>query len=284
MGQYQQIDLHTHTRFSFDSEADPDEMFRLACEKGFYAYAVTDHSDHCSDLDDAESVGMAKADWKRDTDAAFAFMMQMKERYRHAGTRFLAGIELGEPLQDLPIAERILKNPYDIVVASVHNAAGEPDFYDIDYQNTPVSRLEQVLGQYFSELLAVAKWGGFDTLAHMTYPYRYLNRSGICIPLSRYDDLIAEIFRELVRQGKALELNTSGVLRTGCTESLMPNEHYLRLYRKLGGKYLTVGSDSHAPETHGGGIPQGIEAALRAGFEQFTVFENRRPRLVDILR
>ena len=64
---------------------------------------------------------------------------------------------------------------------------------------------------YWEEELEVIAWGQFDTLAHLTYPLRYIQgEHGIPVDLAKHQEAIDQIFRALIDAGKALEVNTSG--------------------------------------------------------------------------
>ena len=89
-----------------------------------------------------------------------------------AGLHVRAGIELGQPMQNIEAAEDILDAcDFDFALASVHNVQGMPDFYELDYSQVDLTK---TLHQYFDEILETIEWGKFDSLAHLTYPWRYI--------------------------------------------------------------------------------------------------------------
>lgn len=288
------MDCHTHTRYSPDSKAEPTDMVEAALAQGIRIYAITDHSDHCSNENDPALTLTNKEDWEADTQASFAMMAEMQVRYQAAPITLLRGIELGQPLQDQPLAEQILQREYDMVLGSLHNVSRTTDFFWLDYQNMTSDTLDQILSHYFEELLSMVAWGKFDSLAHLTYPLRYLKKAGIPldgtggpgdtprVKFARYQEVILQILALLAKNEMALELNTSGLGRDPEGGFTMPARSELIAFRKLGGKYLTIGSDSHAPEQVGGGISAGLLLAKQAGFEQITYFQKRQPMLVPL--
>lgn len=289
------IDCHSHTCYSVDSKADPQEMVEAAVARGIRVYAFTDHCDHCSDANDPALTLTKKEDWERDTSASFTMMLEMQEHYQNAPIRLLRGIELGQPLQDQPLAEKILAREYDMVLGSLHNVSHTTDFFWLDYEHMTSAELDRILTAYFEELLAMVSWGGFDSLAHLTYPLRYLRRAGISLDGSagaqpdgprvnvrRYREAITQILALLVRQEIALELNTSGIAGGQVDGFTMPELPHLIQFRKLGGKYLTIGADSHDPTRVGGGILAGLDYARQAGFSHMTYYQQRRPVLVAL--
>ena len=138
-----------------------------------------------------------------------------------------------------------------------------------------------LLDKYFEEMLLLSKWNGFDTLAHLTYPLRYImGNYGIKVDLKKYDGIVDEIFKTVIGNGKALEINTSGLRqKIGVT---MPTVDYVRRFKELGGELLTIGSDAHFTEHVDAGINEGFAIAQAAGFEYVTYFEKHKPVMVKI--
>lgn len=83
---------------------------------------------------------------------------------------------------------------------------------------------------------------------------------------------------------KALEINTSGgrIVTKDIETSLFPPLEILKLFKKLGGEYVTVGSDAHNAYDVGRGIADAYDAALAAGFEYVTYYEGRVPLQLKI--
>ncbi|EJO23597.1 PHP domain protein [Selenomonas sp. FOBRC6] len=87
--------------------------------------------------------------------------------------------------------------------------------------------------------------------------------------------VLTEILRAVIADGKGIELNTSSH-RYGLPD-LTPSRDILRLYHELGGRIITIGSDSHKPDHLGAYIDEG-KAELRAlGFREFCTFERMQP-------
>ena len=130
--------------------------------------------------------------------------------------------------------------------------------------------------RYFDELLRSAQWNGFDSLAHLTYPLRYIKKNGkINVDLNDYSAQIDAILRTLIKNGKALEVNTSG-LRQEIGQTL-PGENVLRRFKELGGRYVTVGSDAHRCKDLAKGIKEGYALLKKCGFTHYTVYEKHTP-------
>ncbi|MGN0589720.1 MAG: histidinol-phosphatase HisJ family protein [Ruminiclostridium sp.] len=265
------FDLHTHTSFSFDGEYGAEEMVFRAYELGIEYYAITDHLEineyHLPEFRYPEILREAKS-----------VIPDLTEKYS-GKIHLIKGIELGQPVHDTALAERLLaEGDYDYIIGSCHMIRGYRDFYFLDYdENDPV----RLLDMYFDELIEMAEWGKFDTLAHITYPLRYIvGDKGKAIDMSRYEKQIERLFSLIIEKNIALEINTSG-LRQSIGETL-PGEDLLRKYYDMGGRLITMGSDAHKPEDIGKGIAEGIALAKKIGFTAVSVYKKRKPILIEI--
>ncbi len=257
-------DCHCHSSCSPDGRHPAGAMLARAKELGLYAVTLTDHCE-CNEYE------------KKYRERALRAWQAMDAVQAPAGLRFYRGIELGQPLQDLPGAqEAVSRFDYDFVIGSLHNLRGREDFYYLDARALSAGELDAVLGEYWDQLLEMIDWGGFDALGHLTYPLRYIQgEQGVAADLAPHGEKIDQTLGALIQKGIALEVNTSG-LRQKLGET-MPGLELLRRYRRLGGELVTLGSDAHCTEDLGAGIDQGMELLKAAGFNQFVVYEKRRP-------
>lgn len=281
-------DMHTHTNSGPDAVNSPEEMCARAAELGLHAYAVTDHCDCNFWLPADEQQAIADSGSMIDnskfygarnySQESIARIAELKERY----PSLLCGIELGQPLQNREAAEIITSKPeLDFIIGSHHQNAGMDDFYWIEYKKMDISGIYKLLEDALLQTLEMCRWGGFDVLGHLTYPLRYIiGEHGIDVDMSRFDDIIREIFRTLRDSGKGIEINTSG-LRQKYGKTL-PDERYVRLWRECGGEVLTIGSDAHNVNDLGAGIIDGEELARACGFKYIAYFVRRRPEFIKL--
>ena len=95
-------------------------------------------------------------------------------------------------------------------------------------------------------------------------------------------DMAAELYkpfiiRKLIERGKALEINTSMVEERGV---MQPSADLIKLYKSLGGRLVTIGSDAHHFSLVGRGIKQAETLLREVGFEGVTVFVGRKARII----
>ena len=265
------FDLHTHCTLSFDGKSSAEDMVRRAAELGVKHYALTDHvdlGDHADpDFDLEATVNGAKEQ-----------IPELQKKY--AGeTDLLYGVELGQFVHEPELAKKLLsENDYDFVIGSTHNIRGYDDFYFLDYKEYDPFRL---LGTYFDELLESAETADFDVMGHITYPLRYITGDfGINVDISQYAPIIDEILRALIKRGRGIEINTSGLRQK--FGRIFPDEWIVKRYRELGGLILTIGSDAHCTDDLGKGIDEGIAAAKAAGFDRIAIYKCRKPTFIRI--
>ncbi len=268
-------DCHCHSQWSFDGCETVDDMCKQAIDLGIDVLTITDH---CEVNGWATPEDSEFGDFSQRIPQSVKYQKLAQEKYK-GKLKLLRGIELGQPVQDLKSADIALAvDDFDFVLASVHNVRATKDFYWLEY--TP-EFAEQILHTYFNEVLEVVRWNKFDSLAHLTYPLRYIvGEYKINIDINKYLPTIEKIFTTLINNGKAMEVNTSGLRQAiGVT---MPDKELIAFYKNLGGKYITIGSDAHKKCDLGKGINEGLKLLKETGFEYITYFKKHKPILVPI--
>ncbi|MGN0478422.1 MAG: histidinol-phosphatase HisJ family protein [Hominenteromicrobium sp.] len=269
-------DCHSHSDCSFDGTESMQAMCMRAEALGLLYYTVSDHCE-CDQYDGSPQFGGRKY-----YDVVRRAYREMEENQaRFPKLRLLKGIELGQPLQNLPAALDALDGrSYDFVIGSLHNIAGMPDFYHLGSENFGEETLDRIFRAYFREIYEMLEWGQFDALAHITYPLRYLCRPGERPSFSKYQDELDAIFRKLIADDKALEFNTSRLLMTDAP--VLPDREIFARYRALGGTRVTLGADAHSTEKLARGIPEALSMLRSIGYTEYTVFVGRRPVQIPI--
>lgn len=252
------VDLHTHTSFSHDSDADIDAMCRSAIEKGASVLAFTDHFDVWETH--------TKKGSTYNGPAAREAILSAKKRYS-ADLRVLYGIELGEAVEFAEEANALLaENPFEFVIGSLHALPYDQDlFYTWGIRNRSIEEMQAEFSVYLDALAEIAELPAIHTLAHLTYPLRYAANNNKLFDIAPYQAQIDRILLILIRRRIALEINTSGLRqKIGVT---LPTVDILKRYYSLGGRLITIGSDAHRPEDVGAGIRETAKTLQAIGFE-----------------
>lgn len=275
-------DLHLHTRLSSDAEqAEWNNVCGFADkarERGLKYIAITEHKDI---MPDKGTGGLINADLEKCAELVAAEKRKMLEEGRSSLT-LLHGVELAhQHTHPKESAEIISAHSYDFVLGSLHVLKNEFDFCTTDYSSFSDELIGKLFKNYLEELYEIAEKCDFDSFAHCTYPLRYFSASGrlteLCAEPAKNAPEYADIFAKLIERGKALEINTSGIKKGSFT---LPTADLLKLYFDLGGRYVTVGSDSHDIKFVGSGVDVAEQMLKEIGFEGVTVYVARKARII----
>jgi histidinol-phosphatase (PHP family) len=255
------LDSHLHTDLSPDSNVPIDVYAAQAVERGIAEIAITDHVDF--DHRDPAFGYSTFADRERVArDAA--------ERWAARGVAIRFGVELtyNRTWED-EIRDHLARHTYDFTIGSVHDWPGSPyrDEQTIGAWAVGLSDAEMV-APYVAEVLGAARSGLFDTVGHLDVVKKYLSGHVPAERLAVAPELYEEVLRALVEGGTALEVNTSG-LRQGPRDTY-PTAAIVAMFRDLGGKAVTAGSDAHRAETFAFGLEDGYRLLAEAGFEELA--------------
>ena len=90
----------------------------------------------------------------------------------------------------------------------------------------------------------------------------------------KYQDIVDEIFKTLIQKGKGIEVNTSGYrdLKT-CG---FPNFEQVQRYYDLGGRIITIGTDSHTSDRVGENCLNVAKKYQEIGFDDVSTFTQRK--------
>ena len=216
-------DLHIHTKFSCDSDAEMKEYIENAIHKGMNSIGFTDHVD------------MNQNDYGYNyynSSNFFEEFHRLKSLYQEKIT-ILAGIEFGEPHLYPDELDKLVRLPYDYVIGSIHWIG---DMFPCQKVREEYSARE-FYSLYWKEVLKTVKHGGFQVLGHMDFPKRYYGE------IYYEEAVMKEIFKRLLEQDIVPEINSSSI-RKGHHQT-MPGKELLQIYKDCGGNYITIGSDAH---------------------------------------
>ena len=256
-------DLHIHSQYSFDGTASLAEICQSARDRRVDIIALTDH---CDMLDGPEGIS-----------AYLACERELRQSYESldkTGLQVLYGVEIGNPHEFPRETEEFLaQRKFDFIIGSVHFLPDGRDIYKLPYATS--EEIDDMFRQHFRSMQKLVEYGGFDTLAHMDYPIRKLQGKLPGVSIRAYRDLIEPILQTLVQKEIALEINTRGTY--DWQNRVGPEDWVLECYRKLGGKYVTIGSDAHVPKYVGAGFDEAAAALKRTGFDSYTIYKDRCP-------
>ncbi len=300
---HMRTDYHVHTEFSDDSDYPLESVCHDACRLGLDEICITDHVDYgvkvdVSPLDEGGTLfdGSYSSDPSRfpkdiegnfcvnaDYQHYFPAIAAARERWGSAahdwwGGRLTVrcGLEFGVQTHTADAFQRLFdarQGELDFVLLSCHEI-DDKEFWCGDYQSGKDP--EKISERYYQEILQSQRlYTDYSCLAHLDAIKR--DNPNDQRPFRAYQDLVAEILKRAIADGKGIEVNTSSV-RYGLSD-WQPERAILKLYRDLGGRIVTVGSDSHKPSHLGSYLSQATDLLRSLGFPGICTFSHMQPEL-----
>ncbi len=282
-------DYHIHTYYSDDSTYPMEQVVKDAISKGITDLCFTDHVDYGIKEDTDKLSPEQRQELKLkiqnpnvpqynvDYPAYVAEYQDLKEKYADK-INLKLGMEFGLQIHTIPQYQKLFNSyPFDFIIMSCHQVENK-EFWTQEFQQ---GRSQDEYNQrYYDEILAQVKnYHDYSVLGHLDLIARY-DKAGI-YPFAKIRDKIAEILKIVIADGKGIELNTSSVRykihNAQGEQELTPSREILALYKELGGRIITTGSDSHKPEHLGAYITEQRQELLKLGFKEICTFEKMQP-------
>ncbi len=253
-------DYHVHTSFSDDSECPMETMVQKAIELGIDEIAFTEHVDYGVRTD-------LNCNYKK----YFIELSRLREEY---GDRLniKAGIEFGVQTHTASLFEQdSAAYPFDFIILSNHQINNK-EFWNNRFQSGKTQ--EQINSKYYEATYEVMrKYKAYSVLGHLDMIKRY-DPYGI-YPDEKIMGIIEKILSQAIKDGKGIEVNTSS-FKYGMPD-LMPSRAILRLYHRLGGRILTIGSDAHDAKRIGEYFDVVLNEIKAIGFKEICTFDKMQP-------
>ena len=267
-------DYHIHTYFSGDSDTRPKDTIEQAIRLGLKTICITEH--HDMDFPDEPNPFLL------DTEAYLKEYALLKEKY-HGQIDIRTGVELGlQPHLAKELDEYSKAYPFDFIIGSTHVVKKADPYYPEFWEKNP-SYDDTVIAYLTDTLNSIKAFQNFDVYGHIDYIVRYCPAKDITPEITdlykTYPDLIDEILKVLIYNGKGIEINTGGLFHLPFAN---PHQKILVRYRELGGEILTTGSDGHTPERIAHAFDKLPELLKECGFKYTTIFKNRKPEWIKL--
>ncbi len=280
-------DYHIHSEFSDDSREFMEKQIEKAIELGLDEICFTDHVDYGikKDWDEGDiewrgGDGMSYDISEKDPMANvnypeyFGKLLRMKETYKDRIV-IKSGLEIGIQTITIPQFEdlyRRYEDQLDFIPLSMHQV-NNLEFWTQEFQKGKTQK--EYNEEYYKEILnVISQYKHYSILAHLDLIVRY-DKNGI-YPFEEIEDIIAEILKLAIRDGKGIEVNTSS-WHYGLNDT-QPSRAILKLYKDLGGKIITVGSDAHTTKYLADHIKDAyVILKDEIGFDEVCTFDHMWP-------
>lgn len=161
--------------------------------------------------------------------------------FKYRSDTLKLGVEVG--MQHIVLdknKELVKSHDFDLVIAAIHMLSGFDIYYEDFYKDKTKSEAYNI---YFDTMLnCIYEFSDFDVLAHLDYITRYSPYDDKYIHYNEFKKYLDEILNYLVKNNKVLEINTRLFSDKVAVKVI---EEILVVYKNMGGKYVTLGSDAH---------------------------------------
>lgn len=246
-------DYHLHCEYSDDSNEPMENQIQEAITLGLDEMCFTDHVDYGikRDWDDPEGIIIRHAiEHGKEVDLVLANVnypkyfeaLNMYQKKYASSISIKKGLEFGIQSITVDAYEKLYasyQDDLDFVLFSMHQV-NNLEFWTQDFQKGKTQK--EYNDEYYKEIYQTMQmFHHYSCLAHLDLLARY-DENGI-YPFENEKDIIAEILKYAIRDEKGIEINTSS-WKYGLKDT-QPSRAILKLYKDLGGKIITVGSDAH---------------------------------------
>ena len=225
------FDSHVHTAASPDCDSPPEEVIAAAAKKNL-GIIFTEHVDYNTQLEPFFSVD---------------FDIYPKEYLRYKSDTVLLGFELSLIPEAHKLNQAHASEPgIDYVIGSIHWTDGHDLAQSQDYYNKLGYGVYARHLEYAREMVELNEF--FDVLGHIDYISRWSPLPEKNLFYEEHSTAYDELMKALIKRDKLLELSSARLADKTARDNLFII--YSR-YHELGGRYVTLGSDSHGPERLG---------------------------------
>lgn len=264
-------DYHMHSSFSEDSITPMEDMIKKSIELGIKEICFTEHIDYNVIKDNKE------IDYNFDHEKFFESIEYYNNKYKNKIV-IKKGVEYGLQSHVLDqCTEDINKHDFDFVIGSIHSI----DKYELIYRHLYQGKTQlEAYRKYYETLYEIIrKYKDYSILGHLDLVKRYGDLNNI-IDDKVFGDEIDQILKQIIYDGKGIELNTSSFRYK--LPDLTPSSYILKRYKDLGGEIITTGSDSHNTSQVGTNFKYIYEVLQDMGYKYICTFDKMKPNFIKL--
>lgn len=254
------FDAHLHTKISADSKMLIEDARRSAQIQNV-GLIITEHLDY---------------DYPGERIFEFDPQEYIKEYEKYRGDNLYLGVEVGMQAHTIEKSRKFIeKAPFDQIICSLHLLNGQDLFDKSCYRQDK----HIVYLNYLKAMTELIKQHDFaNVLGHVDYICRYASYEKTDIIVEEFQDAIDNLWQTIINQGIVPELNTRRFNNPNNIPLLL--KLYERYY-ELGGKYVTIGSDSHKAESIAFAFKDAYELLTKLNLKP-VYFVNRQMQISKI--
>lgn len=257
------IDIHNHSKFSFDSIAEPSEMINIAKNKGASVYGFAEHLNLSFTTNVDET-------WKN----LISYITEINFlQNKNSDMEILHGIEINHTKDYQNLSCEFVKSlPFDYVINSVHHLN---NFNGLDLYANEVQLMdrEKLFELYFDEIInSLNVKYDYQVVGHVGFLIKLIKNADFDLIISRFETKINYILSQIIERNVCLEINTN----SGKDNCFFPCKRILDRYIELGGNKVSLGADAHTPNRVMENVFNAIVMLDSLGFSNITYFKQKK--------
>lgn len=257
-------DYHIHTNFSVDSKLTMEEIIIRSIELGLDEICFTDHVDYG-----------VKNQYVDRQEVDYPELIKEHKRVNdlyHDKIQIKLGLEFGVQLETIQRYKKdMMMYDFDFILLSCHQIDNK-ELWLYQYQASK-TQLEYNRGYYEYLYNLIDLFDDFSVMGHLDVIKRY-DQIGV-LDDKYVMDIVERILIRLIEKNKGLEVNTSSYRYN--LPDLTPSTQILKKYYELGGRLLTIGSDTHKIENLYDHFEEIIVQLKEIGFNELYRFDKMNP-------
>jgi len=209
--------MHIHSKYSWDSKMEINEIAKILVEKNIRYAAITDHVEfkHESLLSVLMNLKIRNLE-----------IDKINKLYEGKLT-LLKAVEISEPHLYKEKVEALAELRLDFIMGSIHN---------IDKTGTTNLEKNKIYRRYYQEVLKMIEANQIDVVGHLDYINRYYDKD--------YKEIkqVYEVLKAIKEHNQIIEINTSAERRMGA--NTFPSLEKICSYT-LTQRDIMIGTDAH---------------------------------------
>ncbi|WP_238882521.1 histidinol-phosphatase HisJ family protein [Clostridium sp. YIM B02551] len=268
-------DYHVHSNFSDDSEYIMEKVIIDAIKMGIGEICFTDHVDYGIKVDWEQSDKIKYDGNTSIHNVNYPLYFKEIERLQNkycSDIKIKKGLEFGIQMHTIPCFQKIFNlYPMDFVILSIHQI-NDKEFWTNEFQKGKTEK--EYYDEYYQAMYDIIQnYHNYSVIGHIDLIRRYDNKDDF--PFKNNKEIITQILKYIIKDGKGIEINTSS--HRYKLDDLTPSHEILKIYKELGGKIITIGSDSHVHEDLGAYIKETRLELKKLGFKYYCTFKDMKP-------
>ncbi len=255
------VDFHIHSTLSCDGHCTIDEVCRKAIEIGLVAVCFVEHMDF-----DPADPGYGFFDYE-------AYGRHLEEARRRHGDELsiFKGTEVDYQKRfEGEIRDWLADKRFDLVLGSVHYVDGRM----LSEEMIAAGDLDGMYFRYLEEVRLSAESALFEAIGHLDYVKKFTGDPSYLESSQRLRAPLEKALLAIIASGAALEISTKGLVAK--SRDYRPSLEIVRLYKRLGGRKVTLGSDAHDCRVLGTGVARLRRTCEKLGLQVVTAPANSR--------